>query len=118
MSVISSRTIQIGFSGDVESQIIQSALDNIVSPAEIFITTLAADKNEIVAPVISGVVVTGLTIIPPAGNEILITMMGLGDSIGFPLHLTDPTSLALDPSFVSLVLEVAEELVGLRLIWS
>ena len=118
MSVVSSRTVQIQFSGDITSSLIQSALDNIVSPGEYDIISLVLGDNTIAAPVVSGIVVTGLTIIPPAGNVNLITLKGVTGDSGIALHLTDPTSIALDTTFVSLVLNAAAAISGVRLVWS
>jgi|SRR5665213_2807474 len=118
MSVVSSRTVQIQFSGDVTSSLIQSALDNIASPGEYDVISLVLGANTITAPVVSGIVVTGLTIIPPAGNVNLITLKGVTGDTGIPLHLTDPTSIALDTTFVSLVLNAAAAINGVRLVWS
>ena len=118
MSVTSSRTVQIQFSGDNTEQIIQSALDNTVSPGMNVIQTLSSGANTITAPVVSGIVVTGLTIIPPSGNTSLITLKGITGYTGVPLHLTDPASLSLNTTFVSLVLNAAASIVGVRLIWS
>ena len=118
MSITSSRTIQVQFSGDITEQIIQSALDNVVSPGKTDIISLVLGANTITAPVITGLVVTGLMIIPPSGNVSLITLKGATGDIGIPLHLTDPTSLALNTTFVSLVLSAAAAIVGVRLVWS
>lgn len=118
MSTTSNRNIQIEFSGDVSYNLIQSALANAVSPAEAIIQTLASGANTITAPVVSGIVVTSLTIIPPAGNATLITLKGVTGDTGVPLHYTDPTTIALDTTFVSLVLTAAAGIVGVRLIWS
>ena len=112
MSITSSRVIQIQFSGDISTQIIQSALDNDVSPCQIDYDVLDPGDNVISTPATSGIVITGLTIIPPVANTSLLTLAGI------PLHLTDPTSLALDTTFVSLVLNAAAAIVGVRLIWS
>lgn len=118
MSVTSSRSVQVDFSGDITEQIIQSALDNEVSIAKTDLITLAIGANTITAPVITGLVNTGLTIIPPAGNTSIIILKGVTGDTGVPLHITDPTSIALDPTFISLVLTVTVEVVGVRLIWS
>jgi hypothetical protein len=118
MSVTSSRTIQIQFSGDISEQINQSALDNATSPGMNVIQSLILGANTITAPVVSGLVVTGLMIIPPSGNINLITLKGIDGDTGIPLHLTDPTSIALDTTFVSLVLNAAAAIVGVRLIWT
>lgn len=118
MSITSSRTIQLQFSGDVTASVIQSALDNIASPEEAVIITLASGANTINPPAVGGIVVTGLMIIPPAGNINLITLKGVSGDTGIPLHLTDPVSLSLDTTFTSLVINAAATIVGVRLIWS
>jgi hypothetical protein len=117
----SNRNVQVGFSGTVPSQIIQSALENALSPAESELITLVAGDNPILPPVIAGLVVTGLTIFPPSGNTIVITLKGDPADVGIPLHLTDPFSIGLDPSFTGLVLStpaLSADIAGLRLIWS
>jgi hypothetical protein len=118
MSVTSSRTIQIQFSGDVTTEIIQSALDNALSPCQIDVLSLILGDNTITAPAISGLIITGLLIIPPAGNVNLLTLKGVAGDTGVSLHLTDPTSLALDITFVSLVLTAAAATVGVRFVWT
>jgi hypothetical protein len=118
MSITSSRTIQVSFSGDVTTNVIQSALDNTLSPGEVDIVSLSSGANTITAPVVSGLAAKGLTIIPPAGNVSLITLKGVTGDTGIPLHLTDPTSIALGVTFTSLVLNAAAAIVGVRLIWS
>jgi hypothetical protein len=118
MAITSSRIVQVSFGGDITSSIIQSALDNAVSPSEIVIQTLAIGANTITAPVVAGLVPTGLTIIPPAGNTSLITLKGVTGDTGVKLHDTDPTSIGLDEDFVSLVLNAEAQIVGVKLIWS
>jgi hypothetical protein len=58
-----------------------------------------------------------VTIFPPAGNTTVITLKGVGADAGFPIHITDPTSIGLDPTFVSLVLSVTAQINMLRLTW-
>lgn len=118
MSVTSSRTIQIQFSGDNNLALIQSALDNISSPGETLITTLLVGNNTLTPPVITGIVVRGLTIIPPAGNTTVITVKGANGDSGIPIHVTDPFSIGLDAGFSSLVLSVGTQVNGVRVIWS
>lgn len=118
MSITSSRTIQVEYSGDVTLSVIQSALDNAVSSGETDFVTLAIGDNTIADPVISGIVNTGLLIIPPSGNTTLITLKGDAADIGIPLHKTDPTSLAIDSTMTSLILNVATAIPGVRLIWT
>lgn len=118
MSITSSRTVQVQFSGDITTEIIQSALENEVSPGEVVIQSLILGANTITAPVVSGLVVTGLMIIPPSGNTSLMTLKGVTGDTGVPIHKTDPTSLALDTTFVSLVINAAAAIVGVRLVWT
>ena len=118
MSITSSRTVQIQFSGEVTTEIIQSAKDNLLALGEIDIVSLVQGDNVITAPVVSGLVITGLMIIPPAANTDLITLKGdVTDINPIPLHLTDPVSLSLDTTFVSLVLNAAAAMV-VRLVWT
>ena len=119
MSTTSSRTIQLQFSGDETLNFIGSALDNINSPGQTTIISLASGANTITVPLIPGViVVTGLTIIPPAGNTSLMTLKGVAGDTGIALHKTDPTSIGLDLAFTSLVINAAAKIDGVRLIWS
>lgn len=118
MSVTSSRVVQVQFSGDITEQIIQSALDNEIAFGQTQLITLDIGDNTIIPPVVSGLLATGLTIIPPAGNVDIITLKGDTADVGIPLHLTDPTSLGLDESFTDLILVVEVAVNGVRLIWS
>lgn len=118
MSATSSRTVQIQYSGDITQTAILSALDNVATPAQEDIITLGVGANTISPPSVAGLVITGLTIVPPAGNITVLTMKGVTGDIGVPLHITDPTSLALDPSFINLVLTVTVAIAGVRLIWT
>jgi hypothetical protein len=118
MSISSSRTIQVEFSGDVTQEVIQSSLVNDVSPGQTQILTLAEGDNTITPPSVSGIVVTGLTIIPPSANEVLITLKGAGNDEGIPLHPTDPTSLGLYSGFSTFVMNADEAVAGVRLVWS
>lgn len=118
MASTSSVTIQTSFSGDNVADLINSALNNASSPAEQIITTLLVGANTITAPVVSGVVVTGLMIIPPAGNTVIITLKGVSGDTGFPLHITNPSYIPVDPTFTSLILSVGTQINGVRLVWS
>lgn len=118
MAVTSNRSIQVQFTGDVNLQQQFSALENAVSSGQSDIISLTAGVNIIIPPTVSGIVNTGVMIVPPAGNTILITLKGAGGDTGIPLHLTGPSSIALDPTFASLVLAVASDVAGVRLTWS
>lgn len=118
MSVTSSRRIVLGFSGDITANLNTAAADHATSPGEVITLTLASGANTITAPIISGIVVSSLTITPPSANTNLMTLKGVSGDTGVPLHLTDPTSIGLDTTFVSLVINAAAEIVGVRLVWS
>jgi hypothetical protein len=119
MSITSARSVQIVFAGDVIARITANALDNIITPGEPSeLKTLAIGNNAIPVPVGVGLVITGLTIIPPAGNTNVITLKGVNGDTGFPLHVTDPTSIGLDQTFTGLVLSVLVQVNNVRLVWS
>lgn len=119
--ITSSRNVQIEFSGDISTQIIQSALDNPASTATTLFVDLPIGDNPLPAPFSTGLIVTGLTIIPPAGNLNTITLKGEITDVGIPLHLTDPTSIALPVGFINsgeIVLSVTVQTNGVQLIWT
>lgn len=119
MSITATRTVTVGFSGDIAyGPQPFSALDNLVSPGQTDLTSFVSGANTITAPVVSGVVVTGLTIIPPAGNTTAMTMKGVSGDSGFPIHKTDPTSIGIDTGFTSLIISAASTITGVRVIWS
>jgi hypothetical protein len=47
-----------------------------------------------------------------------MVLIGNVADIGIPMHLTDWTSLSLDPTFISLVINVAAQVDGVLLIWT
>lgn len=118
MAVTSTRTIQIEFSGDNVANLIKSATNNALSPGIIEFLDLAIGPNTISAPPLADAVPVALTIVPPSGNTILITLKGDAADQGIPLSLLDPTSIALDSTFVSLVLDVDDDAGGFMLIWN
>lgn len=118
MSITSSRTVQVQFSGDNTQEFIQSALDNALAAGQVDFITLDIGSNPVFPPTNTAFVVAGVTIIPPAGNEEIITLKGAFSDTGIPIHLTDPTSIGLDSSFTGLNLVVAAEVVGVRLVWN
>lgn len=119
MSVIASRSIQIAFSGDVQLGPQNfSAADNSTSYGQEDLVTLSSGNNTITPPSVTGITFVALTIIPPSANANLITLKGVNGDTGIPLHKTDPTSIGLDSSFTTLVLNAAAQINGVRLIWS
>lgn len=118
MSVASNVTLQIEFSGDVAFSQPFSALENVASPGENLIQGFTTGDNTISAPQVSGIVTTGVTIIPPSGNTIAMILKGNALDIGIPLHLTNPSYIPLDTTFVSLILTTTDDINGVRIIWS
>ena len=115
MSILSKRSLTITFSGDIPATIPESALNNGSSPGQIEIKNLVSGANTITAPIGPP---TALTIIPPISNILSLTLKGVTGDTGIPLHVTDPTTIALDPTFVSLCLTTGGVINGVRFIWS
>ena len=113
MAITSSREITIQFSGDYDASLNYEAL-NAASPGDIDLVDLSAGNNAITVPTDA----SGLTIVPPEDNEEIITLKGINGDTGVKLHLTDPSSIGLDSSQITLVLNVVNALTGVRLIWS
>ena len=118
MAVTSNRLVQVKFTGDISFNQPFSASESLVSPGTIEVKTLALGANTITPPSVSGVTVKGVTIIPPEGNTSLMTLKGVTGDTGIPLHLTDPTSLGLDTTLTTFVINAAASIVGVRFIWS
>ncbi|HET9063671.1 MAG TPA: hypothetical protein VFO62_10320 [Candidatus Binatia bacterium] len=91
-----------------------SAADNLSSPAQIQILTLAAGDNTITAPG-GGSTPKACTIVKPAGNTVTITLKGAGGDTGIPLDDTDPDTISGGGGFI---LNAAAEVVGVRLFWT
>jgi len=113
MAITSSRLITVQFSGDYDAAIEYEA-SNADSPGDIAVQDLSSGNNTISVP--SGA--TGVTIIPPEDNAIVITLKGVAGDTRIALHLTDVSSIALKSTVTSFVLNAANALTGIRLIWS
>lgn len=114
------RTTTIVYSGGVDgTQELEAAL-NAASPAMIDYVTLSAGHNTIAVPSAA----TAVTIVPPTGNAIAITLKGsdgdetLGEDRGIRLHNTDPATIAIDSATTTFRLHAAGEIEGLRMFWS
>lgn len=118
MSITSTRTIQVGFSGAIGTEINQSALENAVSPANSFLADLGTGNNPITLPDLAGLVTTGITIIPPPGNTVIITLKGASGDTGIPLHITDPSSFGVDPTLTEIILTVASDVESVIVVFS
>lgn len=118
MAVRATRSVVITWDGDVEgTQTIQAAA-NAASPGSIEVQALALGANTITVPSSTGVTVTSVTIVPPTGNTVAITLKGVTGDTGINLHLTDPTTIALASGVTSFVLTAASAIQGVRFFWS
>lgn len=113
----SSRQVQVIFSSGVVASNTIAAANNTLSPAQIQIIELAPGANTITPPG-AGSSPQGCMIVPPAANTNSITLKGVTGDQGVPLHLTDPTSLALGSTTGTFVLTAVTTISGMRLFWS
>jgi hypothetical protein len=118
MATTATRQIQIVFSGDVVGTQTHAAADNTVSPGTIFLINLDAGPNEVPVQQAGGAVSKAVTIVPPVGNTLGITLKGVAGDTGVALHLTDPSSIALDPSVDSIVLDAEDAISGVQITWN
>lgn len=81
------------------------------------VKSLISGNNTITVPT-GGTMVSAVTIVPPVGNTVILTLKGVNGDTGIPLHLTGPSSLALPSTATSFVINASDVLTGLRLYWS
>ena len=117
MATVSARTQTITFTGDVTATQTNAALDNPASPGVIELQSLDAGPNAIIVPG-GGATPVAVTIHPPAGNVVPITLKGIAGDAGILLHPTDPSTIALGPLVNSFVLSTTGPITGVRFIWS
>lgn len=118
MAVTSQRSIVIALQGDANGTTTYPATANGASPGTQDIVSLASGNNTITVPIVTGFTITAVTIVPPATNTVQMILKGVAGDTGILLHLTDPTSIALAPGQASFVLNAANTLPGVRLVWS
>ncbi len=118
MATTSTRKTTITFTGDVESTLEFDAASNSQATGSTDVVTLASGANTITVPSVSGYVPKAMTIVPPSGNTVLMTLKGVTGDTGVPLHKTDPTTVGIDTTVVTFCLTAAGTLAGVRLIWS
>lgn len=117
MSTQSVRTQTITLTGDVTATQIVAALMNPNSPGVNELKSLVTGPNAIPVPS-GGATAVSVTIVPPAGNTVALTLQGTGSDAGILLHPTDPSTLALGPTVASFVITAAGPVPGVRFIWS
>jgi translation initiation factor 2 gamma subunit (eIF-2gamma) len=104
MATTSARTVTVTFTGDVTGIETYNAATNVASPGGIIPVVTNVNTNTSVATAVAGTTTTSLTIIPPPGNTVQITLKGATGDTGILLHLTDPTSIALAPGQATIYL--------------
>lgn len=117
MSTTATRVTTITYSGAVTGVQTISAASNAASPGSTQIINLASGANTINAPT-GGSTPVSLTIQPPVGNVVTLTLKGVTGDTGIPLHLTDSCTVSLAASFSSLCLTAGNTVTGVVLYWT
>lgn len=115
MATTATRSISYSFTGDVVASKTESAANNTASPGETEKVPLSTGPNTITPPA-SPFFPTGVTIVMPPANTVLVTLKGVTGDTGVPLHKTDPSSFGIDTTATSFCLTAAAPVV-VRLIW-
>lgn len=118
MSITANVTNHFVFSGDQSTELIYNSGGLEDSPCLQGLTTLAIGNNSISVPDVTDFTVHGLAIVPPESNVVEITLKGVNGDTGIALSESKVSVLnfgATPPA--TIVLNVAAELVGLRLVW-
>jgi hypothetical protein len=118
MATTATRKTTITFSGDVVGTEQLSAASNASSPGTMEIKSLVSGANTITPPAGGSCAPKAVTIIPPAGNAVTITLKGVTGDTGVLLHPTDPTTIALGSTTATFVLTTSNTLSGIRFIWT
>lgn len=116
MSVSSTRTQTVVYTGDTTGTQTIAAATNAASPGSVTIHNLASGANTITVPV--GATSTAATILPPSGNVQTLTLKGVTGDTGVGLHLTDPTTIALAAATATFCLTAGGTITALRIYWS
>jgi hypothetical protein len=114
MAVTAKRINVIDFSGDVIATEQYPAADNTSSPGVIDLVNLNSGFNSVA-------VKTGakaVTILPPSGNAVTMTLKGITGDTGINLHLTDPTTIALATGQATIGLSCGSAITGMRFVWT
>ena len=117
MATTANVTITVVTSGDIVINDSYKITENTASPAQSEYIDLASGTNTITLPTGGSATVVGVIIIPPAGNTNLIIAKGVTGDTGIPLHLTNPSFIALDTTEVAFDLNGAAAITGVRLIY-
>ena len=118
MSTHCTRSTTLTYTGDLTLTQVIAALENPASPGVVELKNLDVGANTITVPVATGAVVRACTIVPPDSNTNAMLLKALPGDTGITLHVTDPTTIALDPTVTSFVLDLLTAIPGVRFFWS
>jgi len=118
MSTHCTRLTTLTYTGDLTLTQTIEALENPASPGVIELKNLDVGANTITVPTATGALPRACTIVPPSGNANAMLLKALPGDTGISLHVTDPTTIALDPTVTSFVLELSTAIAGVRFFWS
>ena len=115
MAVNATRQITIAMTGDLvfNQSIPETPAANASSPGIVTVLNLVNGFNQIDKP--TGAI--GVTIYPPTGNIITLTLKGVTGDTGISMHLTHPLSLGLGASVTNFGI-TTNGTVALRAIWT
>lgn len=120
MAVTSTRTEIITFTGDVSNAtLLKAAGSNTAASGESQPIGLSAGVDNTITVPTGGSVPTAVRIEPPTGNTQALKLKGNAADVGVRLHNTDYTTIALDPSVSSFIINVgAGSAVNVRFTWT
>lgn len=102
MAVTSTRSVTLAFAGDVVASLSAAAAANVASPGQEQLVALAQGDNAFTVPTgAMGVTVQMLA------NAVVVKLKGAGGDSGVAIHKSDPTSIGLDSSQASIILNAA-----------
>lgn len=117
MSVSAVRTVSLVYSGDVVGTETLTAATNAASPGQMEVKILASGANTITPP--AGSTPVSVTIVPPTGNVITLTLKGVTGDTGILLHPTDPFTLSLGSPTATFVITAGSLFAtGTRFYWT
>jgi hypothetical protein len=117
MSTTSHYAIQAIFTGDINFSDSFSNEANDTSPAAIFTYDLALGPNTITVPMSAvGTLAVAALILLPLDNVIAITIKGVAGDVGILINPIAPHLQSLN-DVASFVLDAADIIAGVRIIW-
>lgn len=117
MATSAARVTTITYTGDAVGVQSLPAATNAASAGTIEIKTLASGANTITPP-LGGTSPTSVTVVPPAGNVVTLTLKGVTGDTGVGLHLTDPFTVSLATPTTTFCLTTSGTLTGVRFYWT